>query len=431
MSRSTLVGTGFLLCCLSLSAQVAQDATSAVQDSAVTNQSQDNQAANTASEGPLSRWLEVNALSFTMRYRNSFDTDGGKVFDNIQQRNLIAGKLKLDKEGKYFVGFRAESGRYFNWSYGNFSGLDYKTALYANFYNTSPQHIGVVLSAYYADPIGAEVLQHLVARGWEFYVRDLYLSATPVKWLTLQFGAIPIERGVSSEITTFDDDGYISGERAILHDAKLLHADKIEFTSAYLGDVYTPNFFDRYDRLAQSNYRQVLGEKHFGSRVKASADYTWLIGTNTLHEGVWAKTSESKVLDSARFELYQRTNTVTLPGYVGKAGDGLAFTGSKKFSKRVTVEAGYASVDNYSGIYTGNSTLASSGFAINGDSYGIGQRFFERANVKVVPGMSMFGFYTHEINSKATPLEFSYTRQNYNFGMEFNFKEMLQRAGLL
>ena len=382
-------------------------------------------------ETPLSRWLEVDALSFTMRYRNSFDTNGQKVFDNIQQRTLASGKLKLDKEGKYFIGFRAASGRYFNWSFADFSGLDYKQAANTDFAHLNVQKYYANLTAYFADPNAALILRSEVARGWEFYIRDLYLSATPVTGMTLEFGAIPIERGVGSEITTYDEDGYMSGERIRLKYPNQIYLDQVEFTSSYVGDVFTPNFFDRYDRLTQSNYRQILGEKHFGSRLKVSTDYTWLVGTDTIREAALVKTSETKVLDSARVELYQRLNQVQLPGYLAKSGNGWAFTGTKHFGKRATIDAGYADIDFDDGVYSGSGTLAAFGFALNGDSYQVGKRFFGRANVSLLPGISVFGFYTHQIDSKATPLTYSYTRQNLNFGMQFDFKAMLERGHIL
>lgn len=382
-------------------------------------------------EGKLSRWVEMDALSFTMRYRNTFDTNGVRLFDNIQQRSLVSGKFKFDKEGKYFVGFRASSGKYFNWSFSNFSGLDYGTAVLGASPSASIPHQIAVGTAYAADPQAGEIISKLSARGWQFYMRDLYMSATPVSWLTLQFGAIPIERGVGTEITTYDEDGYISGERVIVHAPEHVYLDKIAFTSAYLGDVFTPNFFERYNRFGESNYRQVLAEKKFGSRLKASMDYTWLIGTHTMREALQAKTGESRILDSARIELYQRTNDHQLPGYLAMAGNGWGFTGTKQFSKKLTFEGGFASVDGDAGVYSGSPTLAAVGFALNGDSYQVGQRFFGRANVKVVPGISLFGFYTHAINSKETPLTYTFTRQNMNFGMQFDFKTMLQKAHIL
>lgn len=430
--RNTVLATIFSLSLLT-SARADSNAT-ASSDNATASQSDSGNASTPAAasvEGPVSRWLELDALNFSIRYRNSFDTDGSHIFDDIQQRSLVSGKFKLDKQGKYFIGFRATSGRYFNWSYANFSGTNYETAVYAAVDHLALPRQYEIYTAAAADPNDASVTSHLAANGWQFYMRDLYLSATPVKGVTVEFGSIPIERGVASEITTFDEDGYIAGERVRVQYPHQLFLDQVEFTSAYLGDIFTPNFFDRYDRLTQSNYRQVMGEKHFGSRLKASFDYTWLAGTHTLHEAVLASTRESRVVDSARFELYQRTNALQMPGYLAAAGNGWAFTGTKHFAKRVTLDAGYADIDQDNGVYSGDSIVAAAGFSLNGDSYQIGKRFFGRANVKVLPGVSLFGFYTHQIDSKANPLVYTFTRQNLNFGLQLDFKAMLEKAHVL
>jgi hypothetical protein len=390
-----------------------------------------NAATNSSSEPALSRWFELDAMSFSMRYRNSYDTQGVHAFNNGQQKTLLAGKFKFDKDGKYFVGFRASSGRYFNWSYANFTGLDYRDGASNAFNAYTPQRQAIVLNTFYKDPNASLILSEEAARGWQFYIRDLYLSATPVKGLTFEFGAIPIERGVSSEITTYDEDGYISGERVRLRAPEHLYFDQIAFTTAYLGDVFMPNFFDRYDRLSQWNYRQALLEKNFGSRFKASADFTWLQGTRTMREAGLVRIPETKALDSVRVELYQRLNDVYLPGILTKAADGWSFTASKTFAKRYTVEGGYASIDDDYGVYSGDGVLVASAFGLNGDSYQVGKRFFARADVKLAPFATVFGFYTREIDATPNPLYLSLTRQSLNAGMTLDFKSMLKMSHIL
>jgi hypothetical protein len=135
-----------------------------------------------------------------------------------------------------------------------------------------------------------------------------------------------------------------------------LYFHQIAFTSASLGDVFTPNVFDRYDQLSQWNYRQALVEKSFGSRIKASSDFTWLVGTRIMREAVLARIPESKALDAVRVELYQRFNNVYLLGYQSVSGNGWAFTASRPFSKRFTSEGGYASIGDDHGVYAGEGT---------------------------------------------------------------------------
>ena len=49
----------------------------------------------------MSRWIDLKALSFSMRYRNASDSDGYQLYNYGQQRGLVDGRFKLDEEGKY------------------------------------------------------------------------------------------------------------------------------------------------------------------------------------------------------------------------------------------------------------------------------------------------------------------------------------------
>jgi hypothetical protein len=68
------------------------------------------------------RWLDLTTFSHTQRYRNQYGDDGFHYFENGQERSLLAGRIKLDKEGKYAIGFRASTGRSFNWSFADYVG---------------------------------------------------------------------------------------------------------------------------------------------------------------------------------------------------------------------------------------------------------------------------------------------------------------------
>jgi len=45
------------------------------------------------------RWLDLETLSHSERYRNAFAVGGVHVFENAQQPSLIKGRFKLDSEG--------------------------------------------------------------------------------------------------------------------------------------------------------------------------------------------------------------------------------------------------------------------------------------------------------------------------------------------
>jgi hypothetical protein len=261
------------------------------------------------------------------------------------------------------------------------------------------------------------------------YFRELYFSATPIKQLTLEFGSLGIERGAGTEATTYDDDGYISGERLRIHDSAHLYADEISFTSAYEGDILQPNFFNRAERLGQSNYRQIMAEKHFGSRLNTSADYTFDKGTHTIREAAHLKVPELKAIDGIRVELYQRVNNYLLEGQTFYAHQGAAVTLSRTIRKSFQIEGGYADVDPDYGVLTGSRVMAAVGFSMNGDAYLTGQRLFTRANWKVTPYISLFGYYTHEL---VVPLDYlQVNKQSLNYGATIDFKNILTKLHVL
>ena len=348
-------------------------------------------------ESLTGRWLDLDTLSHSERYRNAFADGGGHVFEGGQQRSLVVGKLKLDPAGRYDIGFRASSGRYFNWAYGGYTGQDFITRVNEaqNRFSLAAR-FGLVQSIF-ADPAGAALGKvDIHSNGWQFYLRELYFSATPVKAVTVEFGSFGIERGLSTEITTFDEDGYLSGERIRLHDAKHLFFDEVGFTSAYFGDIGTPNLFDRGSSLKKSNYRQVFARKQLNRRVGFSGEYTWQAGENTgidtLRQAVVVGTKESKIFDSLRFEAYERLNATTFPGVamspvgpvaplsVGGAS-GYAVTAGKKLGN-FSGDIGYASIDKNYSVYTGYRFFQAVSFPLNGDAYGEGNRPFIHASCK-------------------------------------------------
>jgi hypothetical protein len=259
------------------------------------------------------------------------------------------------------------------------------------------------------------------SRGWQFYPRQLYFSATPIDQLTFEYGGLGIERGAASEITTFDEDGYISGERLRVKDPRHLYFDQIAVTYGYLGDFFNPNFITRADRLGQSNYHQFLVEKHFGKRLRASADYTWTYGSHTMRESALVKVPEARVIEGARVELYQRLNDVSLQGFPYSSGSGFAFTGTKTLHKAFTLEGGYASIDQNYTVYSGSSFLSTVAYSLNGDTLGVGNRAFVRANYKLNPFVTLFGFYNHQVNTDY----YTVNRQGLNGGLTIDFKSVL------
>jgi len=374
-----------------------------------------------ASEKPLlDRWLDVKTLSVAGRYRNSTNANGRHMFMFGQDRYIADGRFKLDEGGKYTINFHGSSGRTFNWAYADFAGGQYRdSVISARPFKSAAQQASLA-TAIAADPDGVTYKLGFPSRGGYFYLRQLYVSATPVSQVTLEFGSLPIEHGQNTEITSFDDDGYMSGERVRIHDSKHLFFDQIAGTWGFIGSTLKPNFFSRGDDLKKNNYQQYLVEKKIANRAIVSVDYSELNGTHSMREGVVVKVPEAKVIDSARFELYQRMNDVSIAKVNYAKASGFAIYAEKLIAKKVDFGAGYASIDDRYAAYSGSPYLANVGFGWNGDTFSAGKRAFTKLDWKVANGVSVFGFYTHT----TTYINPTANLQGYNAGMNFDLKTL-------
>lgn len=369
------------------------------------------------------RWFDLNQMDFSLRYRAVSDSNGAHEFDQGQQRDIIDGKFKFDSGGKYGIVFHASSGRYFNWAYADFMGGGNKEAYQLEEAKMNPAQIAIFQQA----NVGPDATASALSGGWAFYMRRLYLDAHPVDGLEVQYGSLDINRGVSSEITTYDYDGWISGERVLLKKPSWLFADEISATWAYIGDLYTPNFFTRGDRLSQSNYHQFLVRKAWKKRIDASADYTWQSGTQTLRQGLLFSVPETRIADTARLETYQRINNIDFPGTtVGiDRENGWAVSFDKRFKTYGRMEWGYADIDPQYIIYTDVGVAALLGLASNGDAYGVGKRFYARPTINIKPYLALTGYYTHAYDVTLPVFAEYWNRQALNVGFVFDIKRAL------
>jgi len=196
-----------------------------------------------------------------------------------------------------------------------------------------------------------------------------------------------------------------------------------------MGDLYTPNMFARTDRFTQSNYHQFLLRKQVGKRLNTSFDYTWQSKIETLTDAVWVNIPESQVVDSVRFETYQRLNGATFPEqpavFTAPTGKGYAVTLAKKVNSRVVVEAGYASIGLNDTIRTRDFFSSGIGLDVSGDSYGIGKRVFVRPMIKLTPYLEANAFYTHESGPASSQYSLIWNKQALQAGLNFDIKKIL------
>jgi hypothetical protein len=334
-------------------------------------------APKVASEGALARWFEINQAVIGVRHRFTEDTiaprngvDATPDFSGMQHRALFKGTLKFDPKGNYSVTGLVGTGS-------NFSGS----------WNTT-------------GPGSGELLSNL-------YLKQLYFTARPIAGVEVAVGGLGIVRGESTELTSYDDDGYLVGERVSLRRPKELFFDEVTVTNAYLGDFTKPGVNKRFNRMDDANYQQVLLVKKLGGRATISGEFTTAARNETLRQAISIGTKESKILDKIRLELYERYDPFPAAGF--------AITGEKTLFERLTLVGGYASVD------------AKADF-INGDRYGKGKRLHLAGTIALTPELSVQGFVTRAVgNDDALVLP---VKTRTDVIVLFNVLKALQRTSL-
>jgi hypothetical protein len=327
-----------------------------------------NALAQTTAVAKTHRWVDWQSASFDARYRFIENSEGHPTTDQVQDRQTLKAGLRLDEAGRYSV---------------------------QTFVGTGNSFVGSW------DPLGPGTGDTT----WDPNVRQLFLAARPIDGLEIEVGGFGIVRGESTEITSFDYDGYMTGERVTIGRPRQLYLDEIAVTAGFLGDLATPNVFHRMDRLDDHNYTQVLAAKRFGSRVRASADWTSLDGISTIREAVRVETKTWAPVDAVRLEQYQRVEGVKAAGF--------AVSAERALTRRVAVDGGFANIDRGIG-------------ALNGDRFSPGRRVFGEARVAVLPALSVTMYYGVAIDN-ALPVP---NKHRVDVIASWNVLRSLQGAGL-
>ncbi|HXG90431.1 MAG TPA: hypothetical protein VNJ02_19055 [Vicinamibacterales bacterium] len=210
----------------------------------------------------------------------------------------------------------------------------------------------------------------------DFNVKQLFVAAEPVKDLEVQFGGLYLTRGESTEVTSYDNDAYIVGERVTLRRPTGL-VSQVVATAGYIGDYRIPNVFRRFKRLDQFNYGQVLIGARLGTKVNVSADYTYEDGRDILRQGfTWRTPRSIPWMTGLKVDAYQRVS--------GTPGQGINVAVDARLGPRLTVTGGVAHIDrNY---------LAPGYMSLNADRYERGTRFYTSGNFALTRDFSVGWF---------------------------------------
>jgi len=288
-----------------------------------------------ASEEP---WLDLQSVSFGVRYRMLENHLGSRVQNWSDHHQGLKLRLRLDRAARYSLTAAAFNGDSFTRGW-NLRGINEQSSN-------------------------------------RVFVKQLFVTGKPRNGIEFQYGGLPIVRGESSEITSYDNDGYLMGQRLTLSPARVV--DELTVTAGYLGDFRTPSVTGRWHRLSEINYGQVLAKRRLTDRLTATADFTDEDGERTLRQGVVIR--PSKGVDLIRVEAYERVS--------GPRNAGGAITVEKPFG-RTRIAASFASIDDR---YR----------PVNGDRYGRGPRLSLTSTTAIGRDVSLQVFVTHALDDDLT-----------------------------
>lgn len=227
--------------------------------------------AGAAAPPPIRRWVDVQQLQLSSRFRWVKNGEGRVTSSTLQWQPQIRARFLVDPEARVSVHVGAFGGSSFTSGWNNTGG-----------------GIGEF--------------------GGAFHVKQLYLNVAPGRGVQLQAGSLYLLRGENTEITSYDNDGFIEGERIAWSPSRGPITD-IAITAGFLGDLSQPDAFHRIHRLGDWNYGQALVAWRMGARLTASADYTYDNGRDVLRQGITLRLPDRvKLLRAIKVDAYQRVS---------------------------------------------------------------------------------------------------------------------------
>ncbi len=317
---------------------------------------------------PLRRWIEVQALTFSTRYRVIENNRGVVTSNQLQYKTVVRGRFDIDADHRYTINAGFFTGTSFTGSWDNWGA-----------------------------GTGSFVGQH--------YLKQLFADAVPVKGLELQYGGLYFENGLATEVTAYDLDAFMVGERVSVRKPSALYLDDVTVTRSRVDVTESPDVIDRFDGLAHANYTQVLVQKRFAPALAASAEYETRGGSDTLRAAVLVTLPEPSPIEQVRYEQYRRTTNHPASGFAVEAG--------RRFDDRVRLQVGYTSIDELDG-------------PINGDRYVRGRRVFAVADVPVTGPVTVQFFATQALDAPYTISN----RTRFDAVITYNVLTTLRKAGV-
>jgi hypothetical protein len=316
---------------------------------------------------PAARWLDLQTLSVSLRHRRIVTSTGKVGKNHLQEKTQIRARLKLDSAARYSVNVGIFSGNGFTSSWNSTGiGTDDFTGVHR--------------------------------------VKQLFIAARPADGLELQYGGLYVEKGESTELTYYDEDAYLVGERVFIRHPDVLFFDEVMATLGSLGDLTDSNVFTRFKSLDETSYKQVQVTRRLGEDASASFDYTRVDNTSVIRPAVTVRTPWTRVLNQVRLEIYHRRGSNPDTGFAVEGGWQV---------RRVRVGVGHADIDQEAGV-------------LNGDRYHYGKRWYANASIPVATGLNLSFFATHTVGENPALSN----KLRTDVILTYNFLPALRKTGI-
>jgi hypothetical protein len=289
-------------------------------------------------------WFEPQTVTLSSRYRFVENSADKVTANQVQFKDAFRARFNVDR------------GRRFSINVGAFSGSSF-------------------ISSWDTTGIGSG------NPSASLYMKQLYASAAPVHGLELQLGGLYINHGENTDVTSYDDDGYVMGERVTLRRPSMAYFDEVSLTSAGLGSIEMPGVIRRLKLFGHQNYWQAQIIKHVSHVVSASADFTGVSGAETVRAAAAFRLPKAAPVSTVRLELYRR---VTM-----EPASGFAVIAERPVTAHARLQVGYATIDpSYGGL--------------NADRIQRGRRIFGTATIPLTPTLNVQLFATQAFGNDFT-----------------------------
>jgi hypothetical protein len=328
----------------------------------------ERQAPEEPTAHPLARWVDAQAVNLSTRYNYIGAASDNTLQNRWQTQVQIRGRFKFDEAGRY--------------------------SMHAGLFTGDAFHSGWNSTGVGTGEGTAKI-----------YLKQLFVAAEPWHGIELQYGSMAPPRGQSTEVTTYDNDAYITAGRGTVRRPGEVFFDDITISVGYVGYFDTPFVFDRTGAFSKQNYWQVLASKQVITGLTVSTDYSVIDDDGMLRQGArWR-------VDQPLVDTLAGEYGVSLRG--GSHETAFVFSGEKRIAA-VTVQAGYANVDPVFG-------------ELNGDPYRAGDRVFTIGSVALPLDLSVGWFAQKEI----APPSSSNNAVRIDVSLTWKVLNTLKRAGVV